>query len=198
MERGDRGPALPSAVLVPVKAFSLAKLRLAPTLDGPARHDLARGMATRVLAAASPLPVTVVCDDPEVAAWAETRGAEVCWTPGRGLNAAVTDGVRLLAARGMGRVVVAHADLPMARGLAALASGAGVTLVPDRRGDGTNVVVLPAAADFSFSYGPHSFGRHCHEASRLGLSLRVVRSAALAWDVDLPSDLDLPDRAPCS
>ena len=62
-------------VLVPVKAFGRAKVRLADVLDGPARAALAREMADRVLTAAAPFPAAVVCDDDEVAAWAEGRGA---------------------------------------------------------------------------------------------------------------------------
>ncbi|CAN5690584.1 hypothetical protein BH20ACT1_BH20ACT1_06350 [soil metagenome] len=181
-----------AGVLVPVKAFSRAKLRLAPALDGPARAHLARSMAAHVVTAAAPLPVSVVCDDPEVAAWASTQGATVVWTPARGLDGAVADGVVRLAGLGFERVVVAHADLPLARSLADLAPGTGVTLVPDRRDDGTNVVVVPAAAGFRFAYGPGSFGRHRHQAQRLGLSLTVVRTPELAWDVDVPADLLLP------
>ena len=49
-------------VLVPVKAFGRAKLRLAEVLDGPARARLAREMADRVLSAATGHPVAVVCD----------------------------------------------------------------------------------------------------------------------------------------
>ena len=43
-------------------------------------------------------------------------------------------------------VTVAHGDLPRARGLGALAPFDGVTLVPDRRDDGTNVLRLPAGS----------------------------------------------------
>ena len=49
-----------TAVLVPVKAFDRAKLRLAPALDAAARARLARTMAETVLAAAGGLPVAVV------------------------------------------------------------------------------------------------------------------------------------------
>jgi 2-phospho-L-lactate guanylyltransferase (CobY/MobA/RfbA family) len=65
----------------------------------------------------------------------------------------------------------------------------GVTLVPDRREDGTNVVGVPADGDFVFSYGPGSFARHVAETRRLGLALRIVRAPQLSWDVDLPADL---------
>ncbi len=180
------------AVLVPVKAFSRAKLRLAAALAPSERQALVRSMAAQVLAAARPLPVAVVCDDDSVAAWAREHGAEVVWTPGLGLNGAVEAGVEWLSARGVRRVVVAHADLPLARELASIASGPGVTLVPDRREDGTNVAVVPAGAGFRFAYGAGSFRRHCDEAARLELPVRVVREPSLSWDVDVPADLELP------
>lgn len=188
-----------AAVLVPVKAFARAKVRLAPALDAAARQMLVRHMAARVVAAGEPLPVWVVCDDDEVAAWAAGVGASVVCDPGQGLDAAVSCGVHALADAGVTRVVVAHGDLPMARALAVLAAGEGVTLVPDRHEDGTNVVVVPAASGFRFAYGPGSFERHQDEAARLGLPLQVVRSPALAWDVDDPADLALPSPvAACS
>ena len=188
--RRQASPAV--AVLVPVKAFADAKVRLAGELDATARAELARSMAAAVLRAAEPLPVFVVCDDAEVASWATVAGAEVLWRPGHGLNGAVSDGVVALAALGFARVVVAHADLPHARQLAWAAWFPGITLVPDRRDDGTNVVSTPTDAGFRFSYGPDSFRRHAAEARRLGLGVRVVRAPRLGWDVDLPDDLVAP------
>jgi 2-phospho-L-lactate guanylyltransferase len=184
----------PAAVLVPVKSFARAKLRLAPALEAGERARLARSFATRVVRAAAPLPVAVACDNEEVAAWAVGEGAAVCWTPGLGLNGAVAAGVAFLTARGATRVVVAHGDLPFATGLAALATGEGVTLVPDRHERGTNVCCVPSRAGFAFSYGPGSFLRHQAEATRLGLPLTVVRSAELGLDVDEPEDLALARR----
>ena len=178
------------AVLVPVKRFEEAKLRLAPALDGPARAALAREMAEQVLRAAAPSPVTVVCDDQGVADWAAAAGVGVLWTAGLGLNGAVAEGVRHLRDRGYERVVVAHADLPLAGpgSLAALPRG-GVVLVPDRHDDGTNVASVPASADFPWAYGPGSFRRHREAARALDLELTVVRDPALGWDVDTPEDL---------
>ena len=179
----------PVAVLLPVKSFGEAKLRLAPALDPAHRAALARAMATHVLESASPLPTAVVCDDAEVAGWARELGALVVWEPERGLNRAVEAGVARLAAGGAQRVVVAHADLPHARPLAWVARFGGVTLVPDHLDNGTNVICVPGHAAFTFSYGPGSFARHGAEAHRLGLPLRVVREASLSHDVDLPADL---------
>jgi 2-phospho-L-lactate/phosphoenolpyruvate guanylyltransferase len=179
----------PVAVLVPVKSFAEAKVRLAPALDPDERAALARAMAERVLAAAGRLPAAVVCDDREVADWARGLGVLVVWEPGRGLNGAVEAGVAQLRSLGVEKVVVAHADLPMASDLVWVADYDGVTLVPDRYDDGTNVMCVPADAGFRFSYGPGSFARHQAEAERLELPVRVVHEPSLGWDVDVPADL---------
>ena len=184
-----------AAVVVPVKAFSVAKGRLAGALSPAERAALARQMAAVVIAAASPLPAVVVCDDDAVREWAEGLGAQVVWCPGRGLNGAVADGVAALRADGVAHAIVAHADLPLATRLDWVADFPGVTLVPDRCHDGTNVAAVPTAAGFAFSYGAASFARHRDEAARLGLPVRIVPDPLLAWDVDLPTDLAWPGRA---
>jgi 2-phospho-L-lactate guanylyltransferase len=181
-----------AAVLVPVKGFAAAKQRLADVLDPRARIALATAMATTVLEAAGSLRATVVCDDDAVRSWAEAQGAEALWTPGLGLNGAVEAGVTHLARRGVDRVIVVHADLPLATDLSWLADADGVTLVPDRHRDGTNVACVPASAGFSFAYGAGSFRAHRAEAARLGLLLRLVPDERLGWDVDVAADLTVP------
>jgi 2-phospho-L-lactate guanylyltransferase len=177
------------ALLVPVKSFRTAKLRLAPVLRAPERAELARALAAGVLAAAGELACHVVCDDDEVANWARSHGARVIWTPGLGLSGAVQAGVATLAGEGVDLVVVAHSDLPNAGALDVIGEPGRVTLAPDLREDGTNVAVVPAAAGFRFSYGPGSFDRHRAEAERLGLACDVVFDRRLSADVDVPADL---------
>ncbi len=176
-------------MLIPVKAFDQAKRRLHLAMSDPERSELARAMADRVLGAAHPLPVAVVCDDTDVAAWARARGALVVWEPGRGLNGAVEAGVNHLVALGVTQVTVAHADLPRASDLALVGDAAGITLVPDRYGNGTNVIVVPGGAGFRFSYGPGSFARHRSEAERTGIPYRILDRPDLAWDIDEPGDV---------
>ena len=190
MGEGTRPPG--AGVVVPVKSFAVAKRRLSAVLDADQRAALARTMAATVLRAAGPLPAVVVCDDTGVRSWATALGVEVVWTPGVGLNGAVEAGVSVLAERGFGQAVVAHADLPLATDLAWVADGEGVTLVPDRHGDGTNVAAVPTTAGFRFAYGAGSCARHEAEARRLGLEVRVLPDDRLGWDVDRPEDLDLP------
>ena len=163
-----------AVVLVPVKSFSDAKVRLAGVLDERSRAELARSMATRVLHAAAPLPVAVVCDDDDVAKWAIDNGASAIHTDRVGLNPAVAFGVSFLAADDVERVIVAHADLPFATGLAALGDAAvdEVVLVPDRRGDGTNVASIPTGAT------PDTY---------VTLPTPVVGGTILVWFTPLPA-----------
>lgn len=189
---GDADAPGATAVLIPVKAFDLAKGRLADALDPDRRAELARTMAEGVVAAAHPLPVYVVCASDEVAAWATGIGAEVIRFEPPGLNPAVTHGAAELAQRGFRQLIVAHGDLPLARQLAWVADFDGVTVVCDRRGDGTNVLALPLATPFEFRYGVGSAEAHRAEATRVGLAHRTVIDHDLGWDVDTPEDLELP------
>lgn len=179
-----------------MKAFTEAKVRLARVLDPATRAALARAMADHVVAAAAPLPVVVGCDDDEVAAWAMSVGAVVDRSDGLGLNESVGTCVRRLADAGIDRVLVVHADLPFASDIQSLADAADdeVLLVPDRRRDGTNAASVPTGRGFTFRYGPGSFDAHRDEAARVALTVRVVDSEALGWDIDEPSDLDVPER----
>ena len=177
-----------TAVIVPIRSFAGALSRLAGILGETRCRDLMRLMASRVVAAADGLPVHVATDDAEVADWALGLGAAVVPAGRPGLTIAVSAAVDQLASAGVERVVVAHADLALARTLRP-AVGPGLTIVPDRQRDGSNVLCVPAAAGFRFSYGPGSFGRHVAEARRLGLDVTVVEDDSLAADIDHPEDL---------
>jgi 2-phospho-L-lactate/phosphoenolpyruvate guanylyltransferase len=185
-------PGVNAVVLVPVKAFANAKARLSTVLDDADRERLSRWMSARVLAAAGELPTYVACDDEQVAAWATEHGASILWHPGVGLNAAVNNSVSDLRTEGVTDVIVAHGDLPRAHDLAALVEPGTLTLVPDSRDDGTNVIAVPTDMAFQFAYGPGSFRRHLGSAIAAGLSVRVRRDPLLALDIDTPTDLAHP------
>lgn len=176
-------------MIIPVKSFDLAKERLAEALDPADRAALARSMAAGVVAAAKPLPTYVVCGSAEVAAWAVENGASVIWHEPPGLNVAVSFATETLAADGYKRAIIAHGDLPLATSLAWVADFDGVTIVPDRPGQGTNVMAVPLGTDFEFHYGIGSAVAHKAEAETRGLALRIMPDEALGLDVDTPSDL---------
>ena len=152
-------------------------------------------MATGVLAAVRSHPTFVACDDDEVAEWAESEGADVIWCQGLGLNGAIDDGVGQIVKLGVDHLVVSHADLPRPHNLVLVARAGCVSLVPDRRRDGTNVMSFPARAPISASYGAGSFRRHLAQATALapaGIAVEVRADPDLSLDVDTPADLAHP------
>lgn len=190
---------------VPIRSFRGAKGRLAPVLDDATRADLARSMAITVVQAAHDLDVVIVTTSQEVAEWATSVGATAIGQTADGLDGAAVAAVSHAAAAGYGNAAVVHADLPLARDLRPALGLAGpdrVVLVGDRHHDGTNVIALPADAldrGFRFSYGAESLDRHIASAQACGLAVHLHADDRLAWDVDLPEDLALPQRlAPAS
>lgn len=178
------------AVLIPIRSFDDAKTRLAGVLSPADRRRLAMAMAERVVRAARGLPVFVVSDDDEVLRWAARLGAQ-CIAPGvKGLNESITAAVSQVASspEAPDRVIIAHADLPLADDLRVV-TGRGVAIAPDTERDGSNVMSLPVDAAFTFHYGPGSFAAHRDEAERRGLDFTVVDEPSLALDVDDPGDL---------
>ena len=187
------GPRPPAGVVVPIRAFTSGMARLAAVLNDHDRIRLATTMATRVVAAAGPLPVVIVSSASEVGTWAEASNLVVVPDPGTGLDDAVAAGCAEVRGMDLARVIVAHADLPRARPasltrFATLEPGI-VTIVPCHRDDGTPVISLPAAVPFPFAYGPDSARRHAAIARRAGLAVRIVRDSELGYDVDIPEDL---------
>ncbi len=183
-----------TAVVIPVKSFTMAKGRLADTLTPAQREDLARTCAETVVHAASPLPAYVVCSDDVVASWASSLGAHVvhCATPG--LDVAVAAGRSALAAEGFDHIIVAHADLPLAESLSHVAREGIVTMVTDRHSDGTNVLSFPIASSFTTAYGPGSLDNHMRAAMTCGLAYEVIEDASLALDLDTADDLSELER----
>ena len=181
-----------AAVVIPIRGFEAGKSRLGARLDAARRAELLRAMAENVVAAAGAMPVAVVSNAREVRGWAAALGLTVLDDPGT-LDLAAAAGLGWAAASGFGRVIVAHADLPLATTLTPVAADGRlpvVTAVPCHRDDGTPVLSLPTSATgFVFAYGPGSFRRHAASARAAGLAFRVRRDGQLGRDVDAPEDL---------
>lgn len=181
--------------IIPVKASSESKSRLAGVLDAPARAALVDAMLARVLDAARAARNVARVGVLGTARIVLPGDVAVLADPGGGLNAAVAAALGEVAGRGATRTVFIHGDLPLVSAqdlelLAAVPTGE-IAIAPDRHGTGTNAISLPLpeARGFSFAFGPDSFARHNAEAARLGLKIAEVRSRGLARDIDEPDDL---------
>jgi 2-phospho-L-lactate guanylyltransferase len=183
-------------VAIPIRSFSGSKSRLAAALSAPQREELMRDLAAGVITALARLSVVVVTTDAAVIDWASAHSLDVLQPRSPGLNMAASAALAEAAQSGFERLAIVHADLAEPSTLSDVfrtTQPAGtshpVTIVPDRREDGTNVLVVPTTHSFEFRYGPGSFIAHSVEAERLGLTCQVIRQSPLGWDVDTPEDL---------
>jgi len=188
--------------VVPIRSLRHGKTRLAPVLGNEARGALLRGIADRVVAAAveSGLieTVLVVSPDAETLAWAAGLGPAVVAVPQLehrlGLNGAIDAGRAWAVDRGASTVISLFADLPLIvaddiRGL--MVRTEPVVLGPDRRGEGTNALLLRLVgrgSEFTFAFGEGSLAKHLEEARRLGLNAAVHDAPGIAFDLDTPDD----------
>lgn len=190
--------------LVPVKTFKIAKQRLSAMLADTDREALSRTMLTDVLGVLTRHPdmerVAVCTDDPAVqglAAKFDIRLMPESELGCSGLNPVVNAAARVLEREGVRELMVVHGDLPMlgADELTRMIDAhrnvttPAVTLVPDSRRDGTNLMAWNPASAFRTCYGAASFRKHCEQARELGMAANVCLLPAAALDIDEPDDL---------
>lgn len=185
--------------VLPVKRFEAAKSRLATILSGTERAALARSMFDHVMGVLGRSPslsgIVVVTDSDAVAAAAHGRAIVLRDPPGSVALADPVDfALREVGERGAARAVVVVSDLPkitdadVARMLDVLAD-CDLVLAPDSGGSHTNALAVRLGLGFRTSFGhDESLRLHRDRASRAGLSVRLVESATLAFDVDTPED----------
>jgi 2-phospho-L-lactate guanylyltransferase len=171
-------------------------------LGNEARQTLLRRVADRVVAAAVDSgrieTVLVVSPDAGTLAWAAEVGQSVVAASQPedrpGLNGAIDAGRAWALDHGASAVVSLFADLPLIvaddiRGLVARTEP--VVLGPDRRGEGTNALLLRLAgrgSEFVFAFGDGSLAKHLGEARRLGLDVALHDATGIAFDLDTPED----------
>jgi len=182
--------------LVPVKARTAGKQRLAAVLDEAARARLVRAMLAHVLQVLHGCPqlsgIAVLTPDPQA------LPAGVVWLADAAgdMNGAVQAGLTALAARGARHAAVISADLPRLRAsevqaLLAAALEDGVALASDRHGSGTNALALSLPARFRPQFGAGSLARHLAQARELSLTATQICLPGLQFDIDEPEDLAL-------
>lgn len=187
--------------IIPVKPLHDSKRRLAHLLSAAERADLIHSFLDDLLATLNETPgidrVLVVSGDRSVITLAEKYGAAVLVeVEPSGLNAAVARGASHAAERGASAVLFLPADLPFARAadveqmLQPLdAPGRPLlALTGDEDEEGTNALLLAPPGDFTFRYGPGSYGAHLAEAMARGRSTHVINAPGLRFDLDTEAD----------
>lgn len=188
--------------IVPVKPLRRGKSRLSGTLSEDERTELNRTLLEHTLTTLSELKeveqVLVVSRDTQALKIAHNYGARTVREDGQPhLNTALTRAsviAQVYATRG---VLVLPADLPLIsrEDILTLIDRAGkppvVVIAPDRRGKGTNALLMSPAGLIEYDFGEGSFARHCERVKKAGARLEIVELPTLGLDLDLPEDLEL-------
>lgn len=191
--------------VLPLRTLAGAKQRLASVLDDQQRSELFRAMVSdvlSVLAAHSAIDrVVVVSGDSAAGQLAEDFGVEFWREPDglEGLSQAVQWAAGRIAEQGGRDLLVVHGDLPLLQLsdidslLEAHQPGAGsaLTLVADRRQQGSNCLLVSPPDLIDFRYGPDSLHRHIDSAEQNGVRATVLYLEGPAMDIDEVADLQL-------
>jgi 2-phospho-L-lactate/phosphoenolpyruvate guanylyltransferase len=186
-------------IWLPVKGLRAAKLRLTSLLSPDERRSLALAMlhdVARASADAGFVP-NVLSPDPDVLAWAEGIGARGVRQPRdvHSLNGALAWALQSGQA---GAALIILSDTPLATAaeiteIARPLRGHGdepcVSLVPDRRGLGTNAMLLRPPSLIPVRYGRDSFQRHLRAARNAQAAVHVHELGGLGFDIDVPEDV---------
>jgi 2-phospho-L-lactate guanylyltransferase len=187
--------------VIPVKRFSAAKRRLAPVLDASERAELARLMFADVLDVVMSCKhvfagVLVVTCDHDAATMARSRCAAI--VPDQadsGINLAVTQAIRHLAANAEDGIMVVPSDIPQvtrkafAQAAAALVTPRSLAIAVAVNDGGTNLYACRPADVIAPRFGPRSFDRHRRAALQAGVAVKALQLPEFSLDIDRPEDL---------
>jgi len=188
--------------IVPVKPLRLGKSRLSDVLGDDERARLNRMFLERTLDVLRSVPdiqqVLVVSRDPAALAIAREYGARTVLEDGsQKLNLALRRATTFAQAYSASSVLIVPADIPLitANDIHQLINTGKkapfVTLAPDRRENGTNIMMVCPPGLIEYSYGNDSFHRHQALAKNADANVYVIHSDNLGLDLDLPEDLEV-------
>jgi 2-phospho-L-lactate/phosphoenolpyruvate guanylyltransferase len=188
--------------IIPVKPLRRGKTRLAGVLSEDEREVLNLSLIGHTLQVIKQVKgieeILVVSSDTAVLALAREQGARTVMEDGHpGLNTALhraTMVAQMYSAQG---VLILPSDLPLltVEDLQNMLKEAEeppvVVIAPDRRRQGTNALIIKPTGLISYQFGDDSFNKHCYQARKFNLSLKIVTSETLGLDLDFPEDLEL-------
>lgn len=187
-----------ACAVIPVKKLTESKSRLSQVLSAEERAELVVQFLSHELEVlrqvAAVAQTVVVSSDPVILALAQAYGAAILPEERlEGLNAAVGKGVAWARERGETAVLILPVDLPFLQPnditrLLAAQGDQRLIISPDARHEGTNALLLPPLASFTFHYGPHSLQKHVAEAHKQQLQPHIIPSPGLLFDLDTLDD----------
>ncbi len=184
--------------MVPVKQFDQAKSRLATVLTTQERIGLCLAMTEDVLACLTNVSsiqgIAIISSEPLLndllLKYDCTRLADQA---GAGFSANMDHAANWLEARGITEMMYIPADVPAITpdeiGILIRNHNNGVTIVPAKAENGTNLLICTPPSAIPFQFGPNSCDRHHQVAQSRGLPVQILQCPGLANDIDEPDDL---------
>ena len=188
--------------IVPVKPLRRGKSRLAGVLTEEERLDLNRQLLIHTVDTLKEISeiehVLVVSRDQAALSLARAHGARTVQENGAPeLNVALTRATIVAKRYETRGVLIIPSDLPLISKedvyamLELVKDPPVVVVVPDRKKEGTNALLVCPVGLIEYDYGPNSFERHCQLARQAGARLEICELPSLALDMDVPEDLEL-------
>ncbi len=188
--------------IVPVKPLRRGKSRLAGVLTEEERLDLNSQLLIHTVDTLKEISeiehVLVVSRDQAALSLARAHGARTVQENGAPeLNVALTRATIVAKRYATRGVLIIPSDLPMISKedvyamLELVKDPPVVIVVPDRKKEGTNALLVCPVGLIEYDYGPDSFERHCQRAREAGARLEICELPSLALDMDVPEDLEL-------
>lgn len=191
--------------IVPVKPLRRAKSRLSDVLSRDEREELSKRLLIQTLEVLDQVTgidkTLVVSRDSQALSLARGFGARTVTERGRPrLNTALVRATLVASGYGVAGVLVLPSDLPLiskeaVEKLIFLAGNPPVAVIaPDRRGSGTNALLVSPPDLIEYEFGVDSFERHVALAEEAGARVEICDLPSLRLDLDDPEDLELLRR----
>jgi len=188
--------------IVPVKPFRSGKTRLSDVLTPLDRINLNRHLLSHTLDTLSEASgidhIIVVSRDQSALSLAREHGVLTLEENNAPLlNMALTYATDVVRSLDSCDVLILPADLPLitpkdVQVVLEYAKGSPIiAIVPDRRREGTNALLIHPAGLVDYEFGTNSFQKHCESARQARVRLEICELSSMALDIDLPEDLDL-------
>ncbi len=188
--------------IVPVKPLRRGKSRLSKILSDEERYQLNYQLFTQTINILKQVPkitdILVVSRDSDVLTAARDKQVRTVTENGTPeLNNALRRASLFSKAFSTEGVLIVPADLPLltpqdvGHFLEQRTQPPMIVISPDRRREGTNMLLIDPADLITFSFGGASFDRHCRLARLKGAEVIVYDNDHVGLDLDVPEDFDL-------
>jgi 2-phospho-L-lactate/phosphoenolpyruvate guanylyltransferase len=188
--------------IVPVKPLRRGKSRLSAILSEEERNQLNQRLLTNTIEVLKRVEaisdILVVSRDSMVLTHSRDMGVRTVTENGTPeLNNALLRASLFSKAFSTEGVLIVPADLPLLtpkdviQFLEQRTQPPMIVISPDRRVQGTNMLLIDPPDLLTFSFGENSFHRHCSLADSRGAKVIVHENKRIALDLDVPEDYEL-------